>query len=50
MTASLSSEHRSTQPRSAEHLEALHSVPLPSPRPPLHLVSPEGQLQIQVLM
>ncbi|MGC6482514.1 MAG: cob(I)yrinic acid a,c-diamide adenosyltransferase [Synechococcus sp.] len=50
MTASLSTSHRSSEVRSVDHrtLEraGLHPLPpLPS-RPPLHVVSPEGQLQI----
>ena len=50
MTASLSSSHRPLDPRSAERraLERAGLRPLPPvpPRPPLHLVAPEGQLQV----
>lgn len=50
MTASLSSSHRPLEPRSAERraLERAGLRPLPPvpPRPPLHLVAPEGQLQV----
>ncbi|WP_115119986.1 cob(I)yrinic acid a,c-diamide adenosyltransferase [Synechococcus sp. UW105] len=50
MTASLSTSHRPGDSRLADHrtLEraGLHPLPLPAPRPPLHLVSPEGELQV----
>ncbi len=50
MTASLSTSHRPGESRLADHraLEraGLHPLPLLTPPPPLHLVSPEGQLQV----
>lgn len=50
MTASLSSSHRSRDRRGADHgaVERSGLQPLPAldPRPPLHLVAPEGQLQV----
>lgn len=50
MTASLSSSHRSRDKRGADHgaVERSRLQPLPAldPRPPLHLVAPEGQLQV----
>ncbi|EAU72699.1 cob(I)yrinic acid a,c-diamide adenosyltransferase [Synechococcus sp. RS9916] len=50
MTASLSTSHRPGEVRSADHrtLEraGLHPLPQLPARPPLHLVSPEGQLQV----
>ena len=50
MTASLSSSHRPTDPRTADHraLERAGLRPLPPvpPRAPLHLVAAEGQLQV----
>ena len=50
MTASLSSSHRSRDRRGADHgaVERSRLQPLPAldPRPPLHLVAPEGQLQV----
>ena len=50
MTASLSTSHRPGESRTADHrtLEraGLHPLPAIAPRPPLHLVSPEGQLQV----
>ena len=50
MTASLSTSHRPGEVRSADHrtLEraGLHPLPPLPARPPLHLVSPEGQLQV----
>ena len=50
MTASLSTSHRPGESRVADHrtLEraGLHPLPVLTPRAPLHLVSPEGQLQV----
>ena len=50
MTTSLSSSHRSRDVRSADHrtLEqaGLRRLPVFEPRPPLHLVAQEGQLQV----
>ena len=50
MTASLSTTHRSGESHLADQrrLQAagLHPLPPLSPRPPLHLVAPEGQLQV----
>ena len=50
MTASLSTSHRPGESRLADHrtLEraGLHPLPQLAPPPPLHLVSPEGQLQV----
>jgi len=47
MTASLITGHRSQESPAIEQRAGLHPVPPPSPyRPPLHLVSPEGQLQV----
>ena len=50
MTTSLSSSLRSRDVRTAEHrtLEqaGLRGLPATEPRPPLHLVAPEGQLQV----
>lgn len=50
MTASLSPSHRSRDARNADHrtLEqaGLRGLPALEPRPPLHLVAQEGQLQV----
>ena len=47
MTASLITGHRSQESPAIEQRAGLHPVPPTSPyRPPLHLVSPEGQLQV----
>ena len=50
MTTSLSPSHRARDVRSADHrtLEqaGLRRLPALEPRPPLHLVAPEGQLQV----
>ena len=50
MTASLSPSHRSRQQSTADHRAlnraGLHSLPSLEPQQPLHLVVPEGQLQV----
>lgn len=50
MTASYSTSHRPGESRGADHLTleraGLHPLPSLAPSPPLHLVSPEGQLQV----
>ena len=50
MTASLSSSHRSRDRRGADHgaveRSRLQLLPALVLRPPLHLVAPEGQLQV----
>lgn len=46
MTTSLSPGHRSTKQHIKEQRGALHPVPANNHWPPLHLVKPEGQLQV----
>lgn len=48
MTASLTSSHRVQEPRPRDHcaLERAGLRPVVPARPPLHLVEPEGQLQV----
>ena len=50
MTASLSSSHRSRGQSGADHRDlnraGLHPLPSLQPQHPLHLVAPEGQLQV----
>ena len=48
MTASLTSSHRVPEPRPRDHcaLERAGLHPVVPARPPLHLVEPEGQLQV----
>ena len=46
MTTSLSPEHRPQKKHSLESRGVLHTLPTTSSAPPLHLVGPEGQLQV----
>ena len=46
MTASVSPGYGNTNPQQKEHSKALRSIELAQYRPPLHLVSPEGQFQV----
>ncbi|HJM80570.1 MAG TPA: ATP--corrinoid adenosyltransferase, partial [Prochlorococcaceae cyanobacterium Fu_MAG_72] len=50
MTASLSPSHRSMDPRKSDHRAqesaGIGSLLAVAERPPLHLVAPEGQLQV----
>ncbi len=46
MTASISPSHRHNKQSTIEHLPGLHTFPPQIYPPPLHLVNPEGQLQV----